>query len=129
VALKPAWETALRRTGTAAGDVDLYLQTARVPNSYVAGERSVAVTSRVVQDYGTRRLLEDRLALVGDLGLIDGEAGIVARHQAGGATPGTVDAGDDAGGPAGDVVVVVAHPRLVARLIRSAGCAGSVPSR
>src|SRR4051794_23890725 len=32
--LQPAWSAALRLTGTAAGDVELYVQTARAPNAY-----------------------------------------------------------------------------------------------
>lgn len=63
-ALRPAWATALRATGTEAGDVELYVQTARVPNAYAAGGRSVAVTSRVLQDYETGRLPEDLLVAV-----------------------------------------------------------------
>ena len=61
VALQPAWATALRVTGIRAGDVELYVQTARVPNAYAAGGRSVAVTSRVLQDYESGRLPEDLL--------------------------------------------------------------------
>jgi STE24 endopeptidase len=63
-ALKPAWSTALRVTGTDAGDVELYVQTARVPNAYAAGGRSVAVTSRVVEDYESGRLSEAQLVAV-----------------------------------------------------------------
>ena len=37
-------------TGTAAGDVELYVQTVQTPNAYAAGDRSVAVTSRAVKD-------------------------------------------------------------------------------
>jgi STE24 endopeptidase len=51
-------------TGTKAGDVELYVQTARVPNAYAAGGRSVAVTSRVLQDYESGRLPEDLLVAV-----------------------------------------------------------------
>ncbi len=69
-ALQPAWATALRMTGTAAGGVELYVQNARVPNAYAAGGRSVAVTSRVLEDYGSGRLPEDQLValLVHELG-------------------------------------------------------------
>ncbi|MBM7808528.1 STE24 endopeptidase [Geodermatophilus bullaregiensis] len=63
-ALKSAWATALRTTGTAAGDVELYVQTARTPNAYAAGGRSVAVTSRVLEDYDSGRLPEDQLVAV-----------------------------------------------------------------
>ena len=63
-ALRPAWATALRVTGTAAGDVELYVQTAQVPNAYAAGGRSVAVTSRVLQDYESGRLPEGQLVAV-----------------------------------------------------------------
>jgi STE24 endopeptidase len=77
VALQPAWATALRVTGTAAGDVELYVQAARVPNAYAAGGRSVAVTSRAVEDYKSGRLSENQLVavLVHELG-----------HHASGAT-------------------------------------------
>jgi STE24 endopeptidase len=64
VALKPAWSAALEITGTDAGDVDLYVQTARSPNAYAAGGRSVAVTSRVVEDHATGRLPEGQLVAV-----------------------------------------------------------------
>jgi STE24 endopeptidase len=62
--LRPAWSTALAVTGTAAGDVELYVQTARAPNAYAAGGRSVAVTSRVVEDHATGRLPEGKLVAV-----------------------------------------------------------------
>ncbi len=51
-------------TGTAARDVELYVQTARAPNAYAAGGRSVAVTSRVVEDSATGRLPEHHLVAV-----------------------------------------------------------------
>ena len=51
-------------TGTAAGDVELYVQTARAPNAYAAGGRSIAVTSRVVEDYESGRLPENQLVAV-----------------------------------------------------------------
>ena len=63
-ALQPAWPTALRVTGTATGDVQLYVQTARAPNAYAAGGRSVAVTTRAVEDYECDRLPEDQLVAV-----------------------------------------------------------------
>ena len=63
-ALQRPWVAALRMTGTAAGAVELYVQTAQVPNAYAAGGRSVAVTSRVVEDYQTGRLPEDQLVAV-----------------------------------------------------------------
>jgi STE24 endopeptidase len=62
--LKPAWATALQVTGAAAGAVELYVQTARVPNAYAAGGRSVAVTSLVLEDYESGRLPEDQLVAV-----------------------------------------------------------------
>jgi STE24 endopeptidase len=62
--LKPAWSAALGVTGTAAGDVELYVQTARAPNAYAAGGRGVAVTSRVVEDHATGRLPEGQLVAV-----------------------------------------------------------------
>jgi STE24 endopeptidase len=63
-ALMPAWSTALRVTGTDAGDVELYVQTARALNAYAAGRRSVAVTSRVVEDHAMGRLRESQLVAV-----------------------------------------------------------------
>ena len=36
-ALQPAWATALRVTRTKAGAVELYVQTARMPNAYAVG--------------------------------------------------------------------------------------------
>jgi STE24 endopeptidase len=63
-ALQSAWATALRVTGTKAGDVELSVQTSRVANAYAAGGRSVAVTSRVLQDYQSGRLPEDLLVAV-----------------------------------------------------------------
>jgi STE24 endopeptidase len=63
-ALKPAWSMALRVTRTAAGDAELYVQTARTPNAFAAGGRSVAVTSRVLGDYAAGRLPEDQLVAV-----------------------------------------------------------------
>jgi STE24 endopeptidase len=63
-ALRPAWATALRVTGTGAGDVELHVQMAWVPNAYAAGGRSVAVTSRVLKDYVSGRLPEALLVAV-----------------------------------------------------------------
>jgi STE24 endopeptidase len=63
-ALQPAWATALRVTGTKAGDVELYIQTARMPNAYATGGRSVAVTTRVLQDHESGRLPEKELVAV-----------------------------------------------------------------
>src|SRR5919202_7124215 len=37
-ALQRPWAAALRMTGTAAGDVELYVQTAQVPNAYAVGD-------------------------------------------------------------------------------------------
>ena len=62
--LQPAWSTALRVTGTAARDVELYVQTDRALNACAAGGRSVAVTSRVVEDHATGRLPEGQLVAV-----------------------------------------------------------------
>jgi STE24 endopeptidase len=62
--LEPAWSAALGVTGTDPGDVELYVQTARAPNAYAAGGRSVAVTSRVVEDHATGRLREGQLVAV-----------------------------------------------------------------
>ena len=63
-ALQPAWATALRVTETEAGEVELYVQTARMANAYAAGGRSVAVTSRVLRDYQSGRLPENLLVAV-----------------------------------------------------------------
>src|SRR3954471_16609530 len=62
--LRPAWSTALAVTGTPAGDIQLYVQTAAAPSAYAAGGRSVAVTSRVVEDHATGRLPEGQLVAV-----------------------------------------------------------------
>jgi STE24 endopeptidase len=64
VALQPAWATALRVTGTTAGDFQLYVQMAPVPNAYAAGGRSLAITSRIPQDYESGRLPEHLLVAV-----------------------------------------------------------------
>ncbi len=63
-ALQPPWAAALRMSGTAAVDVDLYVQHDRRPNAHAAGGRSVAVTSRVVEDYQAGRLPEDQMVAV-----------------------------------------------------------------
>lgn len=75
--LEPAWSTALSMTGTAGGDVELYVQTAAAPNAFAAGGRSVAVTSRVLADHAAGRLPHGPLVavLVHELG-----------HHAGGGT-------------------------------------------
>src|SRR3954451_18142866 len=62
--LQPAWSTALRVAGTAASDVELYVQTDRASNACAAGGRSVAVPSRVVEDHATGRLPEGQLVAV-----------------------------------------------------------------
>src|SRR3954451_5521345 len=62
--LQPAWLTALRVTGTAARDFELYVQTDWAPNACAAGGRSVAVTSRGVEDHATGRLPEGQLVAV-----------------------------------------------------------------
>src|SRR6476660_3779432 len=53
-------------------------------------------------------------APVHDLRLVDDETAVVGRCQAGRLADGAVDVGDGPAGPADDVVVVVADPRLVA---------------
>jgi STE24 endopeptidase len=63
-ALAPLWEAALRRTGTAAGDVDLYVQRSHQDNAYTAGGRSVAVTTGVLEGYLAHRLTEDQFVAV-----------------------------------------------------------------
>ena len=64
VALQRPWVAALRVTGAAAGAVELYVQTASVPNAYAAGGRSVAVTSRILEHHEFGRLPEDQLVAV-----------------------------------------------------------------
>jgi STE24 endopeptidase len=55
-ALQPPWAAALRMSGTAAVDVDLYVQHDRRPNAHAAGGRSVAVISAgCPSGIGTRR--------------------------------------------------------------------------
>src|SRR4051812_45670646 len=44
--------------------MQLYVQRARRPNAYAAGRRSVAVTSRVLEDHRTGRLPEGQLVAV-----------------------------------------------------------------
>ena len=58
VALHRPWVAALRMTGTAAGDVELYVQTARVSNAYAAGDaasRSPAGSWRTTRPVDCRR--------------------------------------------------------------------------
>jgi STE24 endopeptidase len=63
-ALQRPWAATLRMTGTAGGDVELYVQTTQMANAYAAGGRSVAVTSRVLEDHRAGRLPEDQLVAV-----------------------------------------------------------------
>jgi STE24 endopeptidase len=51
-------------TGTRAGDVELYVQAAQMPNAYAAGGRSVAVTTRVLQEHESGWLPEEELVAV-----------------------------------------------------------------
>ena len=57
-ALQRPWAAALRMTGTAAGDVELYVQTAQVPNAYAVGDaasRSPAGSWRTTRPIDCRR--------------------------------------------------------------------------
>ena len=53
-------------------------------------------------------------APIDDLGLVDREAGVVGRGETGRLTDRAVDVDDGATRPAHEVMVVVAHPSLVA---------------
>jgi STE24 endopeptidase len=68
--LQPVWAAALRLSGTAAGKVDLYVQPAGRLNVYAADGRSVAVTTRVLEDYWAGLLSQARIltVLVHELG-------------------------------------------------------------
>lgn len=70
VALAPLWAAALRQSGIAARRVDLYVRSARPPNAYAVGGRSVAVTTGIIEEYLARRLTADELVamLVHELG-------------------------------------------------------------
>lgn len=63
-ALAPLWAAALRQTGIAAGDVDLYVQHSRQANAYAAGGRSVAVTAGVLDAYAAHRLTGEEFVAV-----------------------------------------------------------------
>lgn len=63
-ALAPLWAAALRQSGTAAGDVDLYVQHDRHVNAYAAGGRSVAVTAGVLGHYQAHRLTDEEFVAV-----------------------------------------------------------------
>lgn len=62
--LIPLWTTALRQSGIAAGDVDLYVKRDRQPNAYTVGGHCVAVTTGIVDQYLARRLAADLLVAV-----------------------------------------------------------------
>ncbi|WP_175484081.1 M48 family metalloprotease [Modestobacter sp. DSM 44400] len=63
-ALQPLWAAALRLSATPVGEVDLYVQRSRQPNAYAAGGRSVAVTSRALEDYRAARLAAEQMVAV-----------------------------------------------------------------
>lgn len=63
-ALAPLWAAAIRRSGTVAADVDLYVQPRRAANAYAAGARSVAVTTGVLAEYQAHRLTEQQVVAV-----------------------------------------------------------------
>src|SRR5665811_2591373 len=69
--------------------------------------RSTRVRSSAASDVYKRQ--------VDDLGLVDREAVVVGRGQAGGGTDGAIDVGEETARPAHDVVVVVTDTRFVAR--------------
>jgi STE24 endopeptidase len=62
--LQPLWATALQLANTPVGEAELYVQQARKPNAYAAGGRSVAVTSRVLDDYRAGRLSGEQVVAV-----------------------------------------------------------------
>jgi hypothetical protein len=62
--LQPLWSAALRLAGASADDVELYVQRAWQLNAYATGGRSVAVTSRVLDDHRAGRLSDDQVVAV-----------------------------------------------------------------
>ena len=69
-ALNRPMAAALRRTGTAAGDIDLYVQRSPQVNAYTAGRRSLAVTTGTLEQLLAHRLTDDQMiaVLVHELG-------------------------------------------------------------
>ena len=63
-ALSAPMAAALRRTGTAAGDIQLYVQRRAAPNAYAAGSRAVAVTTGALNHLLAHRLSEDQMVAV-----------------------------------------------------------------
>ena len=63
-ALSAPMAAALRRTGTAAGDIELYVQRRAEPNAYAAGSRGVAVTTGALNHLLAHRLTEDQMVAV-----------------------------------------------------------------
>ncbi|WP_171058170.1 M48 family metalloprotease [Modestobacter altitudinis] len=63
-ALAPLWAAALRLSGTPASEVSLYVQRSGQPNAYAAGGRSVAVTSRALEDHRAGRLAAEQMVAV-----------------------------------------------------------------
>jgi len=62
--LQPLWSAALTSAGTLAEDVELYVQRNRQLNAYAAGGRSVAVTSRVLDEHRAGRLSDGQVVAV-----------------------------------------------------------------
>jgi STE24 endopeptidase len=62
--LQPLWSAALRLAGASVDDVELYVQRAWQLNAYATGGRSVAVTSRVLDDHRAGRLSGDQVVAV-----------------------------------------------------------------
>jgi STE24 endopeptidase len=62
--LQPLWSAALRLAGASVDDVELYVQRAWQLNAYATGGRSVAVTSRVLDDHRAGRLSDDQVVAV-----------------------------------------------------------------
>ncbi|MCU1620675.1 MAG: rane protein of unknown function [Modestobacter sp.] len=62
--LQPLWSAALISAGAPAEGVELYVQRARKLNAYATGGRSVAVTSRGLDDHRAGRLSDDQVVAV-----------------------------------------------------------------
>jgi STE24 endopeptidase len=62
--LQPLWSAGLTLAAASADDVDLYVQRARKLNAFATGGRSVAVTSRVLDDHRAGHLSDDQVVAV-----------------------------------------------------------------
>ncbi|NEK95254.1 M48 family metalloprotease [Modestobacter muralis] len=60
----PLWSTARTSAGTLADDVELYVQRSLQLNAYAAGGRSIAVTSRVLDEHRAGRVSDGQVVAV-----------------------------------------------------------------